>query len=290
MREMKAADRSGKILKEDNGQDRFLKVLYENPLGRGLVKILIQPKISELGGRLLDSPVSKLGIKPFIKHNHIPMGEYENKKYKSYNDFFCRKIKPGARKIDGNPKHFIAPCDGRLSVYPIAKDGTYKIKDTEYTIRSLTRSKKIEKYFEGGYLFIYRLTVEDYHRYCYVDEGHKYKNYRIEGVFHTVNPIANDKYPIYKENTREFSLLKSKNFKTLLMMEVGALMVGRIVNNHQERDVCRGEEKGRFEFGGSTVILCVKKHVVKPDEDILKNTENGIETLVKMGEKTGIRI
>lgn len=72
------------------------------------------------------------------------------------------------------------------------------------------------------------------------------------------------------------------------MMEVGALLVGRIVNYHEKKEVKRGEEKGRFEFGGSTVILCLEKDKAVIDGDILSNSAAGIETVVKMGEKIGV--
>ena len=99
--------------------------------------------------------------------------------------------------------------------------------------------------------------------------------------------MANDVYPIYKENTREYSLLKTKTFGTILMMEVGALMVGKIENRHEERRVKRGEEKGNFAFGGSTIILLTQKNRICVDKDILRNTECAYETLVRMGEKIG---
>lgn len=287
---MKCKDRQGNIIIEQDGQEKVLKYLYQTRAGRTLLRILIKPWVSKFGGMFLNAPFSKLAIKPFVKSNHINLDEYETKEFHSYNEFFCRKIKKGMRIPDSNENVFIAPCDSKLTVYPISENGKYKIKDTEYTIRTLTKSRKIQKYYEGGYIFVFRLTVDDYHRYCYIDDGVKTKNYRIQGVFHTVNPIANDEYPIYKENTREFSLLKSKHFKTVLMMEVGALMVGKIVNYHQAKEVKRGEEKGRFEFGGSTVILCVKKDVVHVDEDILNNSQAGFETVVKMGEGIGTRM
>lgn len=111
--------------------------------------------------------------------------------------------------------------------------------------------------------------------------------YRIPGVFHTVNPLAGEIYPIYKENTREFSVLKSQHFGNILMMEVGALMVGRICNEKENCQVHRGEEKGKFEFGGSTVILCLEKDRVELDADIVYNSNKGVETKVRQGEKIG---
>lgn len=286
---MKYKDRQGNITIEEDGQEKVLGFLYGTSIGRSLLKILIKPVVSKIGGAFLNTGISTLGIKPFVKQNHIDMDEYENKKYKSYNEFFCRKIKPECRKIQEDEGVFIAPCDSKLTVYPITENGTYKIKNTKYTMKSLTRNEKIAKYYQGGYILVFRLTVDDYHRYCYVDSGKKTKNYRIKGVFHTVNPLANDVYPIYKENTREFSLLKSDHFKTVLMMEVGALMVGKIVNYHKAVSVRKGQEKGRFEFGGSTVILCVKKDVLEIDKDIMENSENDFETKVKMGERIAIR-
>ncbi|MGF6375267.1 phosphatidylserine decarboxylase [Clostridiales Family XIII bacterium PM5-7] len=287
---MKCKDRNGEIISANECQDSFLEKLYTTKLGRGCLKILIRPSISKMGGWVLERGVSKLAIKSFINNNHIQMDEYEDQKYRSYNAFFTRKIKAGKRPLDTNSNHFIAPCDSKLSVFPITSDARFTVKNTQYSMESLTRSKKIAEEYRNGYLLLFRLTVDDYHRYCYVDNGKKSRNFHIKGVFHTVNPLANDQYPIYKENTREFSFLKSEHFGTVMMMEVGALMVGRIVNYHEEKTVTRGEEKGRFEFGGSTIILCVKEGAINIDEDILTNSKEGIETKVKYGEKIAIKI
>ena len=132
-----------------------------------------------------------------------------------------------------------------------------------------------------------RLCVQDYHRYIYPDNAAESGRIRIPGILHTVNPVANDAYPIYKENSREYSLLKTENFRTVLMMEVGALFVGRIENRPRKGSVKRGDEKGNFAFGGSTIVLITEKNAVKPDEDILNNSREGIETRVLMGEKIG---
>ena len=192
----------------------------------------------------------------------------------------------------GDEETLTSPCDGKLSVYPIKSgrsgEGTFVIKDTPYTIESLLRSRRLAERYDGGWAFVFRLTVDDYHRYCYIDEGRKSRNIHIPGVFHTVNPVANDMVPIYKENTREYSLLKSRHFKTVLMMEVGAMMVGKITNLHKNpATVKKGQEKGNFEFGGSTIILLIQPGKVRIDYDLIENTEEGYETIVKMGERIG---
>ena len=90
---MRYADRDGNIYEEENGQDRLLHWMYTTMAGRASLKILIRPWVSKLGGAFLSSPISKCLIKGFIKNNHIDMSEYEKKNYKSYNEFFSRKIK-----------------------------------------------------------------------------------------------------------------------------------------------------------------------------------------------------
>ena len=240
-----------------------------------------------LAGKFLDTKCSTVFIGPFVKKSGISLAEYEETEYKSYNDFFTRKIKQGNRKFEKEPEILSAPCDSKLSAEKITRKGVFFIKNTVYTMESLLRSKKLAKKYEGGTLLIFRLTVDDYHRYAYIDDGEKTRNYHIPGVLHTVNPIAGEKYPIYTENVREFSILKSGNFGNVLMMEVGALMVGKIVNHHEACRVKRGMEKGFFEFGGSTVILAFEKDKIQLDEDILKNSKEGFETIVKQGERIG---
>lgn len=284
---MKKRLRNGKLIEQKNGQDRFLEVLYGTTAGRLFLKPLTLPVVSKVAGAFLSTPLSCLLIEPFIRKNKIDMSQYEPVKYKSYNDFFTRKIKAKLRPVDANPHHFISPCDSKLTVLPITEDRRFTLKHTTYTVASLLKNEKLAKEYDGGYAMIFRLTVDDYHRYCYVSDGVKEDNVFIPGVLHTVNPLANDYFPIYKENSREYSILHTKEFGDIVMMEVGALMVGKIVNHHRKYKVFRGQEKGYFEFGGSTVVLLVKKDTVKIDADILENSAQHIETVVKYGEKIG---
>ena len=282
------ADRKGHVTENDSFQDRFLEKMYGSAIGRALLKPLVNPVLSEIGGRILDSRVSALAVPAFIRHAGIDMRDYEPKKYWSYNDFFTRQIREGAREIDMVPEAFVSPCDSRVSVYPISENCHVKIKHTSYTVAELLKNPVLAKRYEGGLLWVFRLCVDDYHRYIYIDDGFESRRVHIPGELHTVNPVANDVYPIYKENTREYALLKTVNFGTVLMMEVGALMVGRIENVPLRGRVKWGKEKGNFAFGGSTVILMTQKERVLPDPDIFMNSEKGIETRVKLGERIGV--
>lgn len=284
---MLSKDRQGNLISANESQDEFLKILYRTVAGRKLLRLLTMPEVSKAGAHLLDSGVSVPFIQGFIRKNHIDMSEYEEETYQSYNHFFTRHIKEGKRPFSSDPQMLCAPCDSKLTIHPISPEGGFHIKHTIYTMDSLVRSKKLARHYYGGKLLVFRLTVDDYHHYAYVDSGKKTRNFHIPGVLHTVNPIANDVYPIYTENTREFSFLKSAHFGNILMMEVGALMVGKIVNHHEETTVERGMEKGYFEFGGSTVVLAFEPDKVHVDSDILTNSKEGFETKVKMGESIG---
>ena len=288
-------DLQGKKVSNITNQDKLLSFLYTNIFGRMLLKPLIQPQVSKLAGRYLSSAHSKWLISKFIESNEINMDIYEECDYSSFNDFFTRKIKPDSRPVPEDLDVLISPCDCLATVYPIQENTTFSIKNTEYTLRSLLRSPRLAKRFRSGYAYILRLTVEDYHRYLYSVSGKHYpvsgiqsKNHFIPGILHTVNPIANDYLPIYKENTREYTVIHSKEFGDVLQMEVGALLVGKISNHKQSTVVTRGEEKGFFEYGGSTIVVLTQKGRVTPRSDLLTNSKNGYETKVLQAHPLGI--
>lgn len=285
---MKYIDRKGNITIEENSQDKFLHHLYNDRGGRLCLRILVQPFVTKLGGWFLNTRFSAKMVPGFVQRNGIDLSVYTRDRFFSYNDFFTRRLKEGQRPIKEDEAVLISPCDGKATVGRIGSDSRFFIKDTPYTLERLLNNKKLAKRYLGGYALILRLTVDDYHHYCYAADGMKSKTVKIPGVFHTVNPAANDVYPIYHENSREYCLLKTEQFGTLVMMEVGAMMVGKITNLHQEAcQVKKGEEKGYFEFGGSTIVLLVQHGKVRIDTDLIENSENGYETIVRMGERIG---
>lgn len=269
---------------EENSKS--LLFLYNNVFGRIVLKLCTRKWVSTLGGWYMSSSLSKHRIKRFISKNKIDMSEYEDTKYSSFNDFFTRKIKEGKRIIPKDASAFIAPSDSKLTVYPIDQDTCFWIKNSCYTVSELLQDEELAKKYEGGYCFVFRLGVTDYHRYSYIDDGKFLSSKRINGRFHTVQPIAFKKYKVFSENTREYQVLKTKHFKSIIQMEVGALMVGKICNKNV-KSFKRGEEKGYFCFGGSTVVVLVEKDTVIPDSDILENSSKDIETRVYLYETVG---
>lgn len=262
-----------------------LRLLYETKPGRILLRPLVSRPVSELSGKLLDSRASKLLIKPFVKKNQIDCDDYILDDIESFNDFFCRRIRPELRNIHKGEDLLIAPCDGLLSVTRIREGRVLKVKQSSFTVRDLLRDRKLAKRFEGGYALVYRLCVNHYHRYIYFDSGKKYRNRRIEGIYHTVRPVALENGPVFVQNTREYAVIDSRRFGRCVQMEVGAMLVGRIVNRHKAgRRVLRGMEKGHFEYGGSTIIVLIPKDKAVIDRSILESKE---EYPVQMGDVIG---
>lgn len=259
-------------------ENKGLVFLYNNVFGRIILKIMVSDVIAKIYATYMNSIFSKYKIKSFIRKNHINIEEYEKCDYKSFNEFFIRKIKKDKRIIEnGN----IAVCDAKLSVYKINENLSLNIKNSIYTIEELIQEKADE--FQNGYACVYRLAVDDYHHYIYPDDGKVVFTKKIKGVLHTVQPIAFKKYKVFSENSRQVTILDTQKYGKIAYIEVGAMMIGKIVNN-DVKEFIKGDEKGHFEFGGSTIILLYQKDKLKINNNILKNTENDIETIVKMGE------
>ena len=248
--------RDGTKIDGTTGQDHLLEVIYGHALTRMLLRPFLSPAVSDICGKFLSTRLSRRIVPSFVKKNHIDLGIYEKQEFDSYNAFFTRKIKAEQRPINEQKNILISPSDGKVTAYPITQKGRFWIKHTQYSAAQLLKDERLAERYMGGWIYVIRLTVDDYHRYCYVADGRKSRQRKIRGVLHTVNPVANDYYPIYKMNSREYCLLKTKELGTILLMEVGALMVGKI-NNHEEdsAQVKRGDEKGMFEFGGSTIVV-----------------------------------
>lgn len=260
----------------------WINFLYHTAPGRALLRVLICPGVSRALGAFLDTALSRHLIGPFVKNTGLDLSDYPERSYRSFNDFFTRNVRPGCRVIEQDPSALIAPCDGKLTVYPITEDAVFSVKHSAYALKDLLRDDRLVKEFEGGTCLIFRLTPDDFHRYCFPDAGQYLASKAIPGVLHTVRPIAFRRYPVYLENAREYAVLETANFGKVVQMEVGALFVGRIVN-YPVNGFARGQEKGKFEFGGSTIILLLQKDAAVIDPELTENTKQHKESVVRLG-------
>ena len=270
-------------------ESRSLRFLYNTAIGRIILKPIASRTFSKIMGRFMDSRLSKPMIKRFVKKNGIVLDDFYSDNFKCFNDCFTRKIKEDKRPIDMDKSAFISPCDSLLSAYTIDEDTRLNIKDSIYSVADLFENEEIARKYTGGTCLVFRLCVTHYHRYIYLDDCTKEENRFIKGKLHTVRPIALEALPVFKRNCREYTVLHTENFGDVTQMEVGAMLVGKIKNHHNDGSHKRGEEKGMFLYGGSTIVVFLEKDKVELDSAYFEATERGEETDVLMGQKLGIK-
>lgn len=282
--------KTNKMLVENVPGEKFLKFLYHNPFGKLPLELLVKRKcLSSFYGKLMDQKKSINKIEDFVRNNHINMNESQKKvgEFISFNDFFYRKLKPNARKIEDG---LVSPADGKAIGFEKINDwDNFFVKGSEFCLKKYLNNKELWEKYRGGSMIVVRLAPADYHRYHFPAKGKIGRRNKIDGYYYSVSPYAiKDNFGVFCENKRELTTLETSEYGDVLISEIGATMVGGIEQTYTPNtDVKKGEEKGYFTFGGSSVLLLFEKGKVMIDDDILKNTKNGYETKVYMGEKIG---
>lgn len=281
--------------------DGFIRFLYGSPVGKIINPLVTSKFFSQCYGYLQDAPASSNKVRPFIEKFNIDIGQYEpgtrpaidiKDTYRTFNEFFIRQFKKGKRPFVQESSRMGAFAEARYVGFSAMDDSSvYPVKGKHLHARDLIANDEVYKDFEGGPLMIARLCPVDYHRYHYPDAGRVLTHFPIKGIFDSVNPIAlKMKSKIFIKNERYCSILETENFGKIAYIEVGATCVGKIIQSHQWTDEFRrGEEKGYFLFGGSTVIILGQKGLWKPSADILENTSKGIETYLHLGDEVATR-
>ncbi|MDQ7003598.1 MAG: phosphatidylserine decarboxylase [Ghiorsea sp.] len=276
--------------------DGAVKFAYGNPFGRLLGPIIASKMFSQYYGKSQDSVKSGQKVAPFIQNFHIPIDQYQKgslkenpieTSYQSFNEFFVRKFKEGQRTFTQHGNEMGAFSEARYFAHESMTDElNVPVKGSMLRAVDLIADAELAKDFIGGPLMIARLCPVDYHRYHYPDDGKTLQSFTVTGDLHSVNPLAlKYRQDIFIKNERRVSILETENFGKLAYIEVGATMVGKIVQSFDEsKPFKKGDEKGYFLFGGSTVVLCGEKGKWTPSKDILKNTKAGIETYIQLGD------
>ena len=239
---------------ENDGSVRFL---YGTALGRGLLKTIQVLHMDRLAVWFLRSGLSRPYMAQFAKKNQIPISKEELKAFPTYRDFFLREREP--HPVDTDPGHLISPCDGWLSAYGIQPDSSFAIKNSLYRVKDLLGDETLARNYQGGTCLIFRLCASDYHH------------------------IACEHFPIFTLNRRSWCLLDTAHFGPVVQTEIGALVVGGIVNR-PEGPMVRGQEKGYFDLCGSTIVLLMEPGRIEllPELAALMGTEQ--EVRVEQGQ------
>lgn len=259
----------------------MLNILYGTIIGRFILKILLKLGISTVIATYLNSSLSRFRIKRFIKKNDIDMSEFPNEKYRSFGEFFARR--KSSFTFDEEKHHFISPCDGFLSVYKVDSNSSFVIKGIPYKVSDLIYDHDLASEYNEGLCLIFRLTPSDYHQYCFVDNCYVGPDNFLESMLHSVQPIACERYPVYRQNRRCYNVLETENFDKIIQIEIGALAVGGIVNEKIKGNYKKGEIMGHFELCGSSIAMFVKKDILEIFPEIKEICDNEEEYRVNQG-------
>ncbi|BGP27390.1 hypothetical protein JCM10295v2_006358 [Rhodotorula toruloides] len=271
----------------------------ERVLGYSKVDALLEEQ-SIKQGRAFDSPTNALAhIQSFIKTYSINLSELlepDPAKYDTFNKFFYRALKAGARPIyePENPKVVSSAADCRLMVFEsVDKAKEIWIKGRNFTLASLLDDPEVAAQFENGPLAVLRLAPGDYHRYHSPVKGKVGASKSIDGTYFTVNPVCvNEDIDVFTRNKRDVTLIHAEagagQSLPVAFVQVGAMLVGSIVRTaDKDKEVERGGEVGYFAYGGSTIITAFPPGTVTWDTDLVRNSSNKMETVVRVGERIG---
>ena len=277
----------GRRVTESVMGDGALRFAYETLLGRTLWPVLFGSRaVSSLMGLYYDSSLSRGAIRSLASIPGCRADEAEKPvdEYSSFNEFFTRRLRPGARPVgDG----VTSPADGRLMLYLDASAGLpFPLKGAKRSLAEMFAGAAGS--LAGGRfdIAVVRLAPVDYHRFHFPCNCSTPRRATIiPGEYHSVNPIALVRRPdVYAVNERQITELKT-DFGSLWMIDVGAFGVGTIVQTFSGERHAKGDEKGYFKFGGSTVILAADAGVLEFDRDLVENSRAGLETRVLCGER-----
>ena len=278
---------TSEIKTEKVAGEKWLIWLYTNPIGELSLHSLIKRKfVSSYYGELMDSPKSVDKIEPFVNEYDIDLSIAQKQEFSSFNDFFIRKLKPEARPINTDSNVVVSPADGKIMAYADINDQDFIVKGYQFNIKEFLDDTALAEKYNDGSLIIVRVCPVDYHRFHFPVSGKVSSVTAIEGDYYSVNPIAVKKIiEVFCLNKREYVTISTREFGDVIMAEVGATMVGSIIQTYKGDIAAIGEEKGYFKFGGSSVLLLFEKGKIRIDDDLLVNTTKDLETEVKMGER-----
>lgn len=285
---------SGELVPESIPAEGALRWFYQSRWGFLLFSLFLNRAfICRLYGKWQDRSGSRRQIRPFVERYGLDLTEIELSvdAYPSFNAFFTRRLRPGVRAFAAEPEALCAPADGKALVYPcLGEESGLPVKGARVSPGAMLGSEEEGGRYRGGAALVVRLAPYDYHRFHFLDSGQAGPARYLGGEYHSVNPIALGRVPrVFARNRRAIAYLESEQFGCVAHVEVGAFAVGSIVQTYAPGPVERGQEKGYFQFGGSTLVLLFERGRVEFDADLVRDSAEGVEVHVRTGSRIGRR-
>ncbi|MDP6779761.1 MAG: archaetidylserine decarboxylase [Candidatus Latescibacteria bacterium] len=283
---------NGRIVQEPLLHDGAQRWIYRHAIVHWVLDRLVNnAAFCAYYGRSRSSFRSREGIADFVAEHGIDTDEFERPvdSYESFNAFFTRRLKPGARSFERDADVFCAPADGKVLVHPdLSAEPRIFVKGVQLSIASLLDSEDAARPFSEGSALVVRLAPYDYHRFHFPDSGRAGQARTVAGRYHVVNPIGLGRVPdAFLRNKRSITEIDSGGFGAIAYVEVGGFTVGSIVQTYEPGPVERGQEKGYFQYGGSTLVLLFQRGAVRFDDDLLRDSADGLEVHVKAATRLG---
>jgi phosphatidylserine decarboxylase len=280
--------RTDAVLVEQVYAAETLEYLYGDRVGKLLLEhVLTRRSFSRLYGLLKRTRGSRRKIGEFIETLGVDTTEIEKplEAYGSLDEFFSRRLRPGARPVDGDPDHLLSPCDGRALAWQCLGGRDLTVKNTRTTIPELIGDPAVATGFADPAVLLVRLAAADYHRCHFPAEGTASDARPAGRRLHSVHPIALETGAPSFQNYRMLTRVETDKFGPVLIIEVGALTVGSIVQTFTPGRVTRGQEKSYFRFGGSALLMLAQSNRISFDDDLLRSTADGVESQVRVGTR-----
>jgi phosphatidylserine decarboxylase len=282
---------SGALLRERVYAAGQLEFLYGNPVGGLLLRhVLSRRSFSRLYGRFKRSRRTRNQIQAFIDTLGVDATEVEKpiEAYDSIDEFFSRRLRPGSRPVDPKPEHLLSPCDGRAFAWQRLDDGRVVVKATRTTVAEIIGDAATAAEFTHAAVLLVRLAAADYHRCHFPADGIAHAPHAVGSRLHSVHPIALEAGAPSFANYRVRTRLDTDAFGPVLIVEIGALTVGSIMQTFSPSRVSRGQEKSYFRFGGSALMMLAHTTRIAFDEDLVRATAEGIESRVRVGTRVAV--
>lgn len=282
---------TGQMETEEIYGEGLLRWTYGHPLGALALAALVKRRFfSAWYGRRMDTPASAEKVPPFIERYGLDAAEFLEKPtdFGSFNEFFYRKLKPEARPIDPAKEAVVFPADGRHLGFAKASEisGVF-VKGQKFDLGKLLGDDRLAGRLKDGSLVLSRLCPVDYHRFHFPVAGVPGEPRLIGGPLYSVSPLALRKRLAYLwENKRVITRLESDRCGNVWIVEIGATCVGSIRQTYAPgAKVAKGDEKGYFEFGGSSVITLFEPGAVELAADLQQHSAEQTELYARVGTR-----
>jgi len=264
--------------------------LYTSRLGRRVRPLLLESKrLHAFVDWYCDTRLSRAHIDYVVRRYRIDLSPVEVPAagFRTFNDFFTRRLKPGARAFDPDPSVLCSPADSHLFVLPeVDRKTAVEVKGVPMNLSEMLDSDRDAAAFDGGSVAVFRLHARDCHRVYFPCAGVPHAPRRIAGHHYAVTPFPGNDVSHFAVNQRTVTWFDSDTFGPMAFVDIGGFCISSIVATFTPGlRVTKGGEKSCFRYGGSTHVICAPRKALHYEPRFVAASKAGNESPVVIGER-----